>query len=129
MTDSDALALHKTAAREFLNLVVAGRIEEAYRRFIDMQGRHHNPHVPEGLPALKESMIDNHSRFPGKQITIRNVVGEGDLVAAHSLIVLNPGGETLSAVHLFRFRAGRIVEMWDCVQPVPADLPNKDGAF
>lgn len=32
-------------------------------------------------------------------------------------------------VHLLRFRGGKIVEIWDCGQPVPADSPNSDGAF
>jgi len=34
-----------------------------------------------------------------------------------------------AAVHVFRFHSDKIVEMWDCGQPVPVDSPNKDGVF
>lgn len=44
-------------------------------------------------------------------------------------IVLRPGETGITTVHLFRFRGDKIVEMWDWGQTVPADSPNKDGAF
>lgn len=119
----------KQSAVEFLRLAAAGRIDEAYQRYIDMNGKHHNPYFPAGFPALKKGMIENHVQFPGKQLAVKNVLGDGDLVAVHSHIVLRPGDSGIAAVHLFRFQADRIVEMWDCGQPVPADSPNKDGAF
>lgn len=74
-------------------------------------------------------MIENHVQFPGKQLTVKNVIGDGDLVAVHSHIVLRPGDSGIAAFHPFRFHGDRIVEMWDCGQPVPEDSPNEDGAF
>ena len=53
---------------------------------------------------------------------------DGDRVAVHSRIRLASGND-LSAVHLFRFADGKIVELWDVVQTVPSDSPNRDGAF
>lgn len=120
---------HKQAAVQFLQLAVAGRIDEAYQRHVDINGKHHNPYFSAGFPALKKGMIENHVQFPGKQLTVKNVIGDGDLVAVHSHIVLRPGDSGIAAVHLFRFQGDRIVEMWDCGQPVPADSPNADGAF
>lgn len=119
----------KQAAVQFLQLVAAGHIDEAYRRYVDLRGKHHNPFFPAGFPALRKAMIENHVQFPDKQLTVKNVLGDGDLVAVHSHIVLRPGEIGITAVHLFRFRGDKIVEMWDCGQPVPADSPNKDGAF
>jgi len=120
----------KQAAVEFLQLVVAGRIDEAYQKYVDMQGKHHNPYYPAGFPALKEAMIKNHVQFPIKQITVKNVLGDGDLVAVHSQIILRPGEPGVVAMHLFRFYSDRIVELWDCGQPLPSDgSPNKDGVF
>lgn len=120
---------HKQAAVQFLQLIVQGSIEEAYEKHVDLRGKHHNPFFPAGFLALKNAMIENHNRFPSKQITVRNVLGDGDLVAVHSHIVLRPGEAGVTAVHLFRFHGGKIVEMWDCGQPVPADSLNEDGAF
>ena len=119
----------KQAAVDFLQLVVAGRIDEAYKNHVDMAGKHHNPFFPEGFPALQKAMIKNHVQFPNKQVEVKNVLGDGDLVAVHSRIALRPGDTGIAAVHLFRFQGEKIVELWDCGQPVPPDSPNKDGAF
>jgi predicted SnoaL-like aldol condensation-catalyzing enzyme len=94
-----------------------------------MQGKHHNPFFPAGFLELRKAMIENHVQFANKRLAIRNVLGGGDLVAVHSHILLRPGETGISAVHLFRFQDYKIVEMWDCGQPVPANSPNKDGAF
>jgi predicted SnoaL-like aldol condensation-catalyzing enzyme len=119
----------KQAAVEFLQLVVAGRIDEAYQKHVDMQGKHHNPFFPAGFPALKKGMMENHVQFPNKQLVVKNVLGDGDLVAVHSHIVPPQGEKGMAVVYLFRFQDGKIVEMWDCGQPLPTDSPNKDGAF
>lgn len=103
---------HKQTAVQFLKLVIEGRIDEAYQTHIDMKGKHHNPFSPAGFPALRTGMIENHVQFPGKQLAVKNVLGDGDLVAVHSHIVLRPGESGIAAVHLFRFQGDRIVEMW-----------------
>ena len=119
----------KEASMEFLHLVVAGRIDEAYDKHVDLNGKHHNPFFPAGFPALRAAMIENHSMFPNKQITIKNILEDGDMVAVHSHIVLRSEEAGIAAVHLFRFHDGKIVEMWDCGQPLPPDSPNTDGMF
>jgi predicted SnoaL-like aldol condensation-catalyzing enzyme len=127
--DRESAQARKQAAVQFLQLVVAGRIDDAYRHYIDLQGKHHNPFFPAGFPALKKAMSENHGQFPNKRLSVRNVLGDGDLVAVHSHLVLGPGEAEMTVVHLFRFQGERIVEMWDCGQPVPADSPNVDGVF
>ncbi len=126
---TDAAQAYKAAATEFLQLVVAGRIEEAYRKYVDMDGKHHNPFFPAGFPALQKAMMENHAQFPNKQITVKHVLAEGDLAIARSRLVLKPGGPEMVVVHMFRFRGDRVVELWDSGQELPADSPNKDGAF
>ena len=74
-------------------------------------------------------MAENHEQFPNRQITIKNVLGDGDLVAVHSHLVISPGNKGMTTLHLFRFQGNKVVEFWDCGQSIPADTPNKDGAF
>jgi predicted SnoaL-like aldol condensation-catalyzing enzyme len=119
----------RQTAVEFLQLVVSGRIDAAYEKYVDMQGKHHNVYFAAGLPALKRAMIENHAQFPNKQLTVKNVIGDGNLVAVHSRLVFAAGEKEMVVVHLFRFSGDRIVEMWDCGQRVPEDMPNRDGAF
>lgn len=119
----------KENAVRFLELVVAGSIAEAYDLFIDMSGLHHNAYSPAGFLALKQAMIENHVQFPDKRIVIKHVMAEGDMVAVHSWVVLNPGDTNIAVVHLFRFQGDRIVELWDIGQLFQPDSPNRDGMF
>ncbi len=120
---------NKDAAVDFLNLVVAGKIEEAYAKHVDMKGKHHNIHTPAGFPALKQGMADNEKQFPGKKFDIRHVLEEGNFVATLSKVVLKPGELELGVTHWFRFEKGKIVELWDLGQPIPKDAVNHDGMF
>jgi predicted SnoaL-like aldol condensation-catalyzing enzyme len=124
----DTIETQKRAAVEFLQFVVAGRIEEAYERHVDMGGMHHNPYFAAGFPALKQG-IENHEKFPNKQLGVKQVLADGDLVAVHSHVLLREGESGIAVVHLFRFDGDRIVELWDIGQPMPADTLNSDGAF
>ncbi len=128
MTDNSIQA-RKQIAVKFLQLVVAGHIDEAYQKFVDMKGRHHNPFFPAGFLVLQKAMKENHIQFPDKQFVLKHVIGDEELVAVHSHLVLKNGELGMVVVHILRFDGEKIVEMWDCGQSIPADSPNKDGPF
>jgi predicted SnoaL-like aldol condensation-catalyzing enzyme len=92
-------------------------------------GKHHSPHFAAGFDALKSGMEENSRHFPHKQLTLKHALSEGDLVAIHSHVVLEPGDLGIAVMHLFRFEEGKLVELWDFAQPVPAESPNADGLF
>jgi predicted SnoaL-like aldol condensation-catalyzing enzyme len=129
MTHAHDVESDKEAAVQFLQLVVAGHINEAYGQFVDMRGTHHNPHFRAGFSELRQAMIEDHVRFPTKQLLVKHVLGDGDMVAVHSHLIVTAAETGMVVWHLFRFRDTKIVEMWDCGQPVPADSPNEDGTF
>lgn len=125
----DITQARKQAAVDFLQLVVAGRIDEAYDKHVDMRGKHHNPFFSAGFPALQKAMAENHAQFPNKQFLVKHALGDGELVAVHSHLVPRVGDTGMVVVHLLRFGGDKIVELWDCGQPIPAESPNQDGAF
>jgi predicted SnoaL-like aldol condensation-catalyzing enzyme len=120
---------YKQAALDFLELIAKGQIEEAYRRYAAPNGRHHNPYFRAGFAALQKGMQENHDQFPNMRLSVKNVIGEGDMVAVHSQVVQTPGEAGLAAVHIFRFQGEKIIEFWDCGEPVPTNSPNEDGLF
>ena len=120
---------NKQSALQFMELVTAGKIDEAYQKYVSMDGKHHNAFFPAGFPALRDAMKENHIQFPVKIFTPKNVLADGDLVAVHSHLVLKAGEPGIITVHIFRFQDGKIIELWDCSQAIPADLPNTDGVF
>ncbi|HEY4336797.1 MAG TPA: ester cyclase [Puia sp.] len=120
---------NKQSATDFLELVIAGQIDHAYEKYVDMSGKHHNTFTPPGFLALREGMKDAHVKFPNKEFSIQHVVGEDELVAVHSHLILEKNKTDLAVLHLFRFKAEKIAELWDLSQALSADSPNKDGAF
>jgi len=118
---------NKELAVDFLQLVVAGKIDEAYNKHVELSGKHHNAFFPAGFRALQQAMQEDHVQSPDKHITVVNVIAENDLVAVHSHLVR--GADHMAVVHLFRCRNNKIVELWDCGQVLPPDSPNIDGAF
>jgi predicted SnoaL-like aldol condensation-catalyzing enzyme len=120
---------NKDAAVDFLGLIIAGKFDEAYSRYVDMEGRHHNAHTPAGFPALKQGMKDNDAMFPDKRFELKKVAEDGDQVVTYSRLILKPGELELGVVHWFRFRDGKITELWDLAQPATEDAVNHDGMF
>ncbi len=120
---------NKEIALQFLRLVEAGKIDEAYRKYIHPAGRHHNGYTPAGFASLQKGMEASNAQFPEMHLTVKNVVAEGELVAVHSHVVLKPGEAGYGTLHLFRIKDGKITEMWDLGQPVPVPSPNMDGMF
>ena len=120
---------NKQTALDFLNLVVTGNIDEAYSKYVDMTGKHHNQYHASDFASLRDGMKENHDKFPHKKLTVKNAVTEGDLVMTHSHVVLEAVKLELSVVHIFKFSHGKIIEMWDVGQQLQKDSPNEDGAF
>jgi predicted SnoaL-like aldol condensation-catalyzing enzyme len=129
MTNRDSIQAHKEQAVDFLQLVVAGKINEAYESYVNMHGKHHNPYFSGEFNSLKKGMLENHAQFPNKRLMVKNVLGDGDLVAIHSHLIFTAGEPGMATVHIFRFEEGKIVEMWDIGQAIPVESPNRMGAF
>jgi len=119
----------KDAAVSFLRQVVAGRIREAYKEFIDPDFWHHNPYFRGDRKSLMAAMEENQGAYPDKILEVERVLEDGDLVAVHSHICMNSDDRGRSVVHICRFEGDKIVEMWDIGQEIPADSPNENGAF
>lgn len=120
---------NKQRATDFLKLVIKGKFEEAYTTHVDPTGKHHNVYFAKGFDVLRKAMENNHKQFPNKKFLIKNVLCDGDLVAVHSHLIMQPKEKEMVVVHLFRFKNKKIVEMWDCGQIIPTDMPNADGVF
>lgn len=120
---------HKEAAIEFLHLVAAGQVREAYRKHIGSGFRHHNAYFHGDAESLAVGMEENAAKFPDKVLEVQRAIEEGDFVAVHSCLKPNPSDAGVALVHIFRFHAERIVELRDIGQVVPEDSPNEYGMF
>jgi predicted SnoaL-like aldol condensation-catalyzing enzyme len=117
------------AAISFLTLVTTGKVREAFDAHVHPDFRHHNVHTKNGREELMNGMQESDDHFPHKTFSVKRLLEDGDTVAAHSSIELGGGMPPMAVVHIFRFRDGKIAEMWDIAQQIPPDSPNADGAF
>ena len=120
---------NKDAAIDFLKLCAAGRAAEAFAKYAAKDFRHHNPHFAASARSLSEAMDENARKNPGKVFEVQRALEDGDLVAVHSRVRMQPGGRDIAVVHIFRFVAGRVAELWDIGQEAPEKSQNSDGMF
>jgi predicted SnoaL-like aldol condensation-catalyzing enzyme len=75
------------------------------------------------------AMEESGEKFPNKVIKIIHLVQDGDTVAIHSHIKMNPHDLGYAMMHIFRFENDKIMELWDFGQQVPDDCVNENGMF
>ena len=119
----------KDTATAFLRRASSGRVSEAYDEYVAKDFVHHNPYYRGDAWSLRHGMEDMHSRHPQASLDVQHALEDGDLVAIHSMVHLEPHDPGMSVVHIFRFYGDRIVELWDIGQEVPAVLENENGMF
>ena len=119
----------KQAATEFLRLAASGQVRDAYHRYISPDFRHHNPFFRGDAQSLMTAMEENAAQNPDKVLEVQHVLEDGDLVAVHAKVTLNPGDRPVALAHLFKFRGDLVTELWDIGQPEPEHSPNQYGMF
>ncbi|MBC7877858.1 MAG: nuclear transport factor 2 family protein [Anaerolineales bacterium] len=120
---------NKNSAISFLTLASSAKISEAYSKFVGNGFKHHNPFFEGTAKALQAGMEENARQNPNKVFEVKRVIAAGDLVVVHSHVRQKPGDLSAAVVHIFRFENGKIVELWDLGQPIPAESINKNGMF
>ena len=114
----------------FLRMASTGDVRRAYAEYVSPAFRHHNAYFRGDAASLAAGMEQNTAENPNKAFQVQRTIAEGDLVAVHSRLQLKAEAPEIAVVHIFRFDdEGRIVELWDVGQPVPAQSPNENGMF
>ena len=85
----------------------------------------HNPLVPDGVAGVM-GFLKQMGRL---RCEVKRIAIDGDLAFVH-VRYLNLFGKETAGVDIFRFDdAGKIVEHWDVLQPVPAESKNSNTMF
>lgn len=119
----------KEIATDFLQLAAKGLSKKAFQLYGGENFKHHNPFFKGDADTLITAMEENARQNPNKIFSLKQVLEDGNLVATYSHIQQSPGELGAAVVHIFRFEAGKVVELWDVGQAVPAEMVNEHGMF
>jgi predicted SnoaL-like aldol condensation-catalyzing enzyme len=118
----------KDIAADFLKLASAGKIAEAYRKYVHDDFCHHNAYFKGDRESLRLAMEQNAQQFPDKKYETLRILEDSDLVCIHGKVVLSAESQW-SVIHIFRFKDNMIIEEWEASQEVLKDSPNENGIF
>lgn len=113
---------------EFAEKVLKGADYSVLTDYISTEQYHqHNPEAGDGLAGFGEAAAKWADQ--GKTLaykTVHRIVAEGDFALVQSE---GEFGVPVAYWDLFRVSDGRIVEHWDVIAAVPAELPHGNGLF
>jgi predicted SnoaL-like aldol condensation-catalyzing enzyme len=127
---ADQIDKNKNNAMAFYDLMFNQcEPEKAIEKFVGNQYIQHNPEVGDGKEAFMDYFRRMAQEYPGKRVTFKRSIAEGNYVVLHCHQEW-PGNHEYAGIDIFRFdEDGKIVEHWDVLQIIPETSKNNNTMF
>jgi len=103
-------------------------VQRAFVTYVAADNIQHNPGVADGRDAAIAALAPMFAR-PGARFDVKRILVDGDFAVIH----LHGRGDASTAgaavADIYRLKAGKIVEHWDVIQPMPASSANPHPMF
>ena len=128
--DAKQMQTNKKNVVEFYNAALNEKDFEKASKYLGATYIQHNPIAADGPEGLKGFIAFLKDKFPNNKSDIKRVFADGNYVIVHVHAVRTPGDRGNAIVDIFRLDdAGKVVEHWDAVQPIPEKAANNNGMF
>ena len=124
--------LNRSAAMAFYDLMFNQcKPREAVEQYVGAIYTQHNPHVADGKEAFIEYFEKMAQEYPGKRVSFKRSIAEGNLVVLHCHQSWpTDQSKDWAGIDIFRFdEDGKVVEHWDVLQVVPAESKHANSMF
>jgi predicted SnoaL-like aldol condensation-catalyzing enzyme len=89
----------------------------------------HNPTAVDGRAGLEAWLKDFKLAYPNLRAEVKRVIAEGDYVVLHVNGINGPNPNGAAVIDIFRLENGKVVEHWDVIQDIPAEVLNDNTMF
>jgi predicted SnoaL-like aldol condensation-catalyzing enzyme len=126
------LERNKQVVVDYYTTAFAGDPQKAVADHFGPRYVQHNPDAQDGPEAFIGFVTWLRREYPDLKLDIKRVIAEGDMVATHSHLDLepdNPDNPGRALADFFLLADGKVVEHWDVIQDVPKTTANDNGMF
>lgn len=120
---------NKQLVENFMQDILFGKNPDALTDYVSTEMYHqHNTAIKDGLDGLGEALAylaSQNDMFIYEKI--HQVIGQGNFVLVRSEGMWH--GKKQAFNDLFRIKDGKIVEHWDIIQEIPAEMAHSNGMF
>ena len=127
--DAAKLAANEKTVLEFYEAGLNRKDFDAAAKFFGSRYVQHNPTAPDGIEGFKAFLNFLREKFPDSRSEIKRSFAEGDYVILHVHSVREKGTRGRAIVDIFKLEDGKIVEHWDVIQEIPAEMAHDNGKF